>query len=144
MIITCPEHGDYLQSPNDHISGNGCKKCKSSKGEIEVRLFLQKYLINFEEQKRFKGCRNIRPLSFDFFLPNHNLLIEYQGEQHYRETYNGFWGGVEGLKERQKRDQIKRDWCKQNSVRLLEMRYDEDVGEVLSKELEKISISSVS
>ncbi|HVC09248.1 MAG TPA: hypothetical protein VNH15_04840 [Elusimicrobiota bacterium] len=27
VIITCPKHGDFLQSPSDHFSGYGCARC---------------------------------------------------------------------------------------------------------------------
>lgn len=27
VIITCPKHGDFLQSPKEHLKGEGCKKC---------------------------------------------------------------------------------------------------------------------
>lgn len=27
VIITCPDHGDFLQEANSHILGNGCNKC---------------------------------------------------------------------------------------------------------------------
>ena len=29
--IVCPEHGEFLQRPNDHLSGYGCKKCQYDK-----------------------------------------------------------------------------------------------------------------
>lgn len=28
LIVTCPEHGDFLSRPNDLLSGHGCPKCK--------------------------------------------------------------------------------------------------------------------
>ena len=31
MCIICPEHGEFWQSPNDHLNGCGCKKCANEK-----------------------------------------------------------------------------------------------------------------
>jgi len=43
----------------------------------------------FEEQKRFKGCKVNKALPFDFYLPSHNLLIEYDGVAHFKPTTFG-------------------------------------------------------
>ena len=60
-------------------------------------------------------------LRFDFFLPEYNTLIEYQGEQHYRSV--PLFGGDEGYKRRQENDRIKRDYCKSNNIKLIEIPY---------------------
>lgn len=57
-----------------------------SEGEETTRLFLDKYGINYEPQKRFDGLVGVNggQLSYDFFLIDDNILIECQGSQHYR------------------------------------------------------------
>jgi len=87
VIISCPEHGEFTQKPNCHLSGAGCPVCKESKGEREIRINLKELKMNFKYQYSFKNCKNIKPLPFDFALFNNKKLIgliEYQGIQHYK------------------------------------------------------------
>ena len=129
--IVCPIHGVFEQKPNQHLSGQGCPHCTESKGEKTVRLYLEKNNINFIAYHSFDDCRNINPLPFDFFLPQNNTCIEFQGIQHYEEIET--FGGKKGFEYRQRMDNIKREYCKKNGIRLIEIRYDEDVEEVLKK-----------
>jgi len=123
MKIKCELHGFFNQQVSVHLNGHGCPTCKSSKGELKIRNFLKENCINFEEEKRFKKCRNKYTLSFDFYLPNHNLCIEFQGKQHYEPI--GFFGGSKALKFQQSNDFIKRKYCKDNNIKLLEISYKE-------------------
>ena len=101
ITIICPEHGEFEQRIESHLNGNGCRLCKKvSKGEIHIRKFLIKYNIEFEYQKSFKYCRRILPLRFDFYLPDYQLLIEYDGRQHFEKTH--IWNN-ENFEKRQKK-----------------------------------------
>jgi hypothetical protein len=121
VLIGCSNHGDFLQTPNMHLQENGCPKCYSSKGERRIRKYLIKHHIKFEEQKKFEECKNVRQLVFDFYIPKLNACIEFQGQQHYESVK--LWGGEEGFKRRQINDQIKRDYCKKEKIKLLEIPY---------------------
>ena len=115
--ITCPLHGDFDQTLRDHIlSKAGCPKCKSSKGEKAVRDVLTSLNIEFEEQKRFDTCRDKLPLPFDFYLPQHQILIEYDGQQHY--DPNSKWYSEDVVR----RDHIKTEWAKENGFKLYRFR----------------------
>ena len=129
MEITCPEHGEFKQRPDNHIKGSGCPKCNESSGEREVRLWLNKNNISYEPQHKFNGCQNILPLSFDFYLPEHNTCVEYQGKQHYQPIE--FFGGESSFKKQQKLDKIKREYCQNNNITLLEIKYNEKVNSKL-------------
>ena len=63
-----------------------------------------------------------RNLKCDFFLTKHNVVIEFNGIQHYepREQF----GGEKGLRRTQKSDNLKREFCSKNGIRLLEVRFD--------------------
>lgn len=88
--INCSKHGLFKQAPYIHISGQGCPVCNESKGEKEIRNWLIKNNIKFESQKKFDGCKNKNHLPFDFYLPEHNICIEFNGTQHYKmSTYFG-------------------------------------------------------
>lgn len=119
--IECPLHGLFPQSPSAHLKGKGCPNCKKSKGEIEIERLLNRDNTLYETQYTFKDCKDKRMLKFDFYLPDFNLCIEYQGEQHYKPVQ--FWGGIEGLITSRKRDKIKRDYCKTNGIKLLEIKF---------------------
>lgn len=129
--IICKKHGPFYQTPNVHLLGHGCPNCVSSRGENCVQKFLEHSTIRYEKQKRFPGMKYRLPLAFDFFLPEYNTAIEYNGEQHY-EAINS-WGGLGKLTLTQRRDQIKRDYCAANGIKLIEIRYDENVEEKLKQ-----------
>ena len=82
--IICSIHGIFNQKAKYHLLGCGCPKCNSSKGENEIRKYLNKYNINFKEQEKFENCKNEKELPFDFYLPEYNICIEYDGKQHFQ------------------------------------------------------------
>lgn len=128
--IICSVHGEFKQSPNSHLSGVGCPVCKNSKGEEKIRKILQENDIKFDYQKSFDGCKNINKLYFDFYLPDYNMCIEYDGLQHFKAIKH--FGGQKGLLETQKRDKIKDEYCKINNIRLLRIKYNEKISKILS------------
>lgn len=124
--IICPDHGVFEQRAGNHSRGAGCPLCKSSTGEEKIRKILDKYQIKFKKEHMFKTCVNPitgRKLRFDFFVPKLNLVIEYDGEQHFRPV-NG-WGGDKAYHDVVFRDGFKTNWCKQNNINLLRIPYTE-------------------
>lgn len=133
--IICPKHGSFWMLPSHLYQGCECPKCKESRGERAIRAFLEKNKISFEEQKRFDTCKNLKPLPFDFYLPDYNLCIEFQGKQHYEPWHTGK-DVLKRLKGLQKRDAIKKEWCsKKENPNLLEIKYTDNVYEVLTEQL---------
>lgn len=135
VTIICPTHGSFSQSPSSHIHSKcGCPSCKSSKGEIEVRNWLQNNNIEFSEQHTFSDCRDRLPLRFDFYLPHYNMLIEFNGIQHYRYIpafhKNNNHDSFERVKQR---DIIKSEYCKSNGLQLLIIPYNRKVNDVLTQ-----------
>ena len=111
----------------------GCPNCKKSHGEDTIKNFLDENKIEYQWQKKFDdlyGDYN-RKLSYDFYLPKYNLLIEYQGKQHYAPIE--LFGGEEGLKIRIKYDDKKRMYAENHSIDLLEISYKDDIEEKLKK-----------
>lgn len=107
--------------PHDAISGKiSCPHCHrlESRGERYISKYLLKKNISFEQESALKDGSRQR---FDFLLEKNNIsiAIEYQGEQHYYET-NFF---VASLKEIQKNDEKKRQYCKDNNIILYEIPY---------------------
>lgn len=132
IIITCPKHGNFEQRPRDHINNKqGCPICKESKGENMISNLLKNKKIDFEYQKKFKDCFYKNNLFFDFYLPKYNTCIEYDGEQHFKVIE--YWGGENGLEQRKKRDKIKNEYCKNNDINLIRIKYDEDIESIKNK-----------
>ena len=68
---------------------------------------------------------------FDIWIPKLNVAIEYQGSQHDKPVE--FFGGEKAFKENQKRDKRKRELCKENGVKLIEVRKGYDIKEVIKQ-----------
>ena len=122
--IICKKHGVFEQKPNSHLNGRGCSKCKiNSRGELFIADWLNQNVIDFEVQKSFFNCKNVLPLRYDFYLPNQNLLIEYDGEPHFREV--AYLGGKRGFELRQTNDKLKTEYAINNNLNLLRISYTE-------------------
>ena len=133
--IICKKHGVFEQQASVHINGCGCPLCQISKGEEKVKLFLDTNEIIYKKEHRFKGCRYKQPLKFDFYLPDYNMCIEYDGEQHFKKWHKG--DTDENLNVRKKRDEIKNDYCKNNNINLLRIKYTQfkKIDTILSEKL---------
>lgn len=129
VTIICKKHGEFKQKPAMHMQGQGCPSCVNSQGERQISCLLKQHNIIFECEKKFKYCKNIRQLPFDFFIPHLNICIEFQGIQHY-DAYHRM-GGESAFKKLQINDQIKRNFCNLNNITLLEIKYDESIEEKL-------------
>lgn len=109
---------------NAFSHGHRCVLCSASLGERKIANYLIKNNITFEKEYKFKDCKNINSLPFDFAIfNNYNLccLIEYDGKQHYEP--NDYFGGKESLLKTKMRDSIKTNYCLQNSIPLLRIPY---------------------
>lgn len=93
--------------------------CGKSRGEDKISQILKNKNIFFETQKTFPDLLSNKnwKLRFDFYFPEYNICLEYQGIQHYDST-NKFYS-----EEGQERDNIKRDYCKNNNIKLIEIPY---------------------
>lgn len=110
----------FENTPHNILQKTPCPKCKrfNSKGEIKIKKFLDNNNIYYEQQKHFK---ELNQLSFDFYIPNKNVLIEYQGEQHFHSIK--FFGGEAKYLKQIENDSIKKEFCKNNNFILLEIEY---------------------
>lgn len=140
----CEDCGKEFETSLNSISQNvrsmKCRDCTSSKGEQKIKEYLIKNNINFIPQKTFNELKGVRNslLSYDFYLPKYNLLIEYQGEQH--EKYNDFfYKRVENFKIQLEHDERKRRYAKDNNIKLLEIWYYNfnDIESILLSTLNK-------
>ena len=119
----------FLTTSGKFLFGAGCPYCISSKGEKQIRFILDNLNISYQEQYKFKDCKNINYLPFDFALFIEGKLIfvlEYMGKQHY--TPFGFGEKdnnkvIESFESMKERDKIKEDYCKNNNIPLYQFHY---------------------
>lgn len=114
VAIICPKHGKFFQKPNGHLAGQGCPYCKQSHIEREIRMLLEENNIDFKQEYTPEW---LKPLHLDFFIPSKNIAIECQGLQHFKPVK--YYGGEEGLKIRQERDNRKFEACVKNGVKII-------------------------
>lgn len=113
---------EFEQDPHSHLAGYGCPSCKMSIGESIIENFLINHSINFEYEKIFKDCKTETGhwLSFDFYLQDYNLCIEYDGIQHFKSI-----GNDEKFQTIVKNDSIKNLYCQEKNIKLLRISYND-------------------
>jgi len=164
----CPEgHEDYFRSINNSNYVNfRCPECQYSKGEERIsNYFINRGLIKIDDedykllddifkekynyyipQKKFDKLIGLNNglLSYDFYLPNYNLLIEYDGEFHYKAIREYKNEPIEYAEERLRKQKIhdkrKTDYAHDHNIKLLRIPYwDYDrVEEILDKYLNNL------
>ena len=123
VTIICPEHGEFEQTPHNHLCKKGCPRCISYKLEDDIENLLTTNSILFEPQKTFDWLQNKSNLYLDFYLPDYDVAIECQGIQHFQSV--GYFGGDESFDKRLQNDNLKRDLCEEHGIRVI---YYSDLG----------------
>lgn len=136
----CKICGYQWEATPNNLSGGktGCPKCKQSKGERIINNYLTNINIKFEDQYKIPISKSINAsgiAKIDFYLPDYNLFIEYNGEQHYIPL--DYFGGKLRFEKQKERDEYVRNYCKENNINLLEIRYDENIEEKLDEYFRK-------
>lgn len=115
--------GNYKEVLQFNLTSGATTSCGCgglySKGEKLITSILTDLQIPFYSQKTFDDCRDISLLRFDFYLPDYNCCIEYDGIQHFKESTRF----SDSLKDRQKRDQIKNEYCQNKNIKLIRIPY---------------------
>lgn len=124
LKFKCSECGQEFYSYWDkvaYLNKRLCERCGHIKSNISfmVEDYLKSLNIEYETEKRYDDCRNKNPLPFDFYLPKYNYCIEVHGHQHYYE--NKLF--KQSLEDRQKIDEIKKSYCKNNNIGYLEIPF---------------------
>jgi DNA-directed RNA polymerase subunit RPC12/RpoP len=131
------EFEKILNDLNQKDIGVVCKDCKGSQLEQSTKKVLDKYNIKYKREYSYDDLFGIgkQPLRFDFYLLDYNLLIECQGQQHVKRAKG--WQTEESFKRQQIYDKRKKDYCKKNNIKLLEIWYYEidNIEDILINEL---------
>lgn len=109
-------------------SKSRCPKCanKITQGELIIAHILHKNNIKYQREKCFNGCKDKYYLRYDFYLPDYNVCIEYDGVQHYQPTvFNDIdeEKAEQKLQYTQKHDDIKNNYCIENNIKLIRVPY---------------------
>lgn len=128
--VRCNNCGKEYSVSGDALKTQKSCGCIMSQGELYIAKILQENNVNFKSQVTFEGLvgKNNNKLRFDFGVYNNNgvlsHLIEMQGIQHY---YNIFNIPKEEYEYRLFLDEKKREWCKNNNIFLIEIKYNEKI-----------------
>lgn len=117
VCIICPEHGEFGQTPNNHLFGAGCPICPQSNLEGQIRQLLIRNNIEFEQEKGFNWLVFYRKMFLDFFLPDYGVAIECQGRQHFFPSK--MFGGEEFYRLTIERDMVKKELCTEHGINML-------------------------
>ena len=125
-IVKCDCGKEYQIYANNLTQGSttSCGCIKESHGEQKIRQILSQNKINFINQKTFSDFKFSDTKGtprFDFYLPDYNIIIEYDGQQHYKKTFS-FEDEAHFL-QRQKHDIEKNQYCFKNKITLIRIPY---------------------
>lgn len=125
----CGSEPKWIDSHNLRRGNTTSCGCIVSKGENKINQLLRENSIRYQTQKTFEDCVNPHTntkLRFDFYLPDYNCCIEYDGEQHYKTKVSSHsYFTEEALSKIKYRDKIKDNYCLSRSIRLIRIPYIE-------------------
>ena len=124
VCIICPKHGEFWQRPDAHLYMKaGCSKCKESEGENILYEILKNEFNNVFRQKKFPWLGR---QSLDFYLPDYNIAIEYQGRQHFEPV--SVFGGIKSFWKQITNDLKKYKLCTNNNIKLYYVTFEYDIN----------------
>lgn len=127
--ISCPKHGMFKQTVKYHLKGGGCPICCNSKHANALAVSMNEENISFEREKTFPWLRRrIRGrMRLDFYLPDYNVGIEYQGAMHFGiHKNNKYTMTKEDYEDLFDRDRVKYKLCKEHGIRILYFCYNKE------------------
>ena len=141
IYYICPKHreqGILCKKLSKLNIGQGCPYCNKSHGERSIEDYLKKKHIHFTPQKSYEGLVGVGglPLTYDFYIPAIDTLIEYQGIQHEKPV-DLFQKYKDQFAIQQEHDKRKRKYAKHNNINLIEVWYKdfERIPEILDESL---------
>ena len=139
LKIHCPSCNEIFITSLSHFTQHGgqlCGNCakKESIGESKIRKYLEEHNISFEQEKWFDDCRDVKPLPFDFYIQDYNIIIEFDGKQHFDESH--FFSHTETSTVKY-HDQIKNEYCQRKNISLIRIPYWEinQIDKILDEKL---------
>lgn len=112
--------------------------CVVSLGQEKINTYLTTHNVHFKPEYPARIDGFVGVARYDFAVLNKDkavkYFIEYHGRQHY-EVANSWSDNEERLVERQRKDELKREWAKENNILLYEIPYWEfdNIDQILEK-----------
>ena len=135
VILKCNRCGNFFPvTPNNHITNkSGCPFCAESKQERQLMDFLKEYKFINSYEMKFEWLKNTtdKNMSVDFYLPEYNIAIECQGEQHFKSVEH--FGGEIEFEKRKERDSLKKQLCEEHGIKILYYSNLKDYNEFLGE-----------
>lgn len=120
-------------------SGVGCPKCQASTGENKVMQYLNTHKIDYQYAYLIHDLKDKNSLHFDFWLPQYQVAIEYDGIQHFEPTHFNYSGSDEDANESfdklRMHDLAKDGYCLQKGIKLIRISYRDSVKKTLDEQL---------
>ncbi len=121
LEVSCGKHDSYFVTFGNFQQGKRCPHCIESKGEKRIREVLDCNNIEYIPQYKYNDCKDKKVLPFDFYLPQYNTCIEYDGQQHYHNDRFGM--NEEDFEIIVLHDKIKTQYCIENNIKLIRIPY---------------------
>lgn len=136
LSFECKKCGTIItRMPKALQDGAKCPVCYAGKslGEVRISDFLKEMDISFEPEYYFSDLKDVSYLRYDFYIESRNLLIEYDGQQHYSDNAFG-----ESSETRKKHDRMKDEYARSHNIKLLRIPYWEyrNIPSILKTALE--------
>ena len=138
-------HENFWATPNNLLKGKGCNICQISHGGKIIARWLEKnkinYLTEWTDHNLYSLSYFRAKLRFDFYIKKLNLIIEYDGEQHYRPMTLGRMTKKNALKQFKiikRNDKLKNNWAKKNKIRMIRIRYDQNILKILENKIRSL------
>tara|TARA_B110000259_G_scaffold162191_1_gene186790 strand:- start:50 stop:1447 length:1398 start_codon:yes stop_codon:yes gene_type:complete len=147
LTLRCLTHNKvFYQNASDHAVSGGCEDCKyKSIGEELVMSILSEINIEYIHNWGKHDCKLGKgKAKFDFYLPDHNLIIEYDGEQHFKPVQFGGMSKINAMKDfniRKKYDKIKSNWATNKRINFLRIKYNENAKRKIFHKIKTIQIN---
>lgn len=125
LEVKCKKCGRVWNvKPSKLLEGTRCTCEHDSKGELLILKILESFNIKYIRQYKIENNKfSLQNKMFvDFYLPNYNTVIEYNGKQHYVPIE--YFGGEIQFNKQQIRDEELRKYCKLNKINLIEIKYN--------------------
>ena len=139
ITLICPEHGEFQLRPDKIVNRlDGCPFCNESHLEREIRVVLDNLEIKYEREKTFSWLKSKQNLYLDFYLPDYNIAIECQGEQHIDKRDGSIMNKHDNFEEKVNRDKIKHKLCADNKIEIIYIFNKKFSNKILDEMFENI------
>ena len=131
LIIICKSHGEFSQTPSNHITHRqGCNLC-INKTETKLYEIMKKIFPNLISQFKQEWCKNKKSLPYDFCIPEYKIIIELDGRQHFQQVRN--WSSPQ---EQFENDKFKEECANNNGYSIIRLLQEDVMNDTYDWEKE--------